>query len=76
MGIKKMRPNFTFTDISLFSSIEKNRAVKRMEQLNAIGDWSRIENLLTRSYPVGKSARGKEAYPPVLLVKCLLLQQR
>jgi transposase, IS5 family len=75
MGFKKMQSNFTFTDISLFSSIEKNRAVKRMQQINAIVDWSRIENLLTRSYPVGKSARGNEAYPPVLLMKCLLLQQ-
>jgi transposase, IS5 family len=75
MGFKKMQSNFTFTDISLCSSIEKNRAVKRMEQINTIVDWSRIDNLFTRSYPVGKSARGNEAYPPVLLMKCLLLQQ-
>ena len=46
-----------------------------MQQINAIVDWSRIENLLIRTYPVGKSARGNEAYPPVLLMKCLLLQQ-
>jgi len=43
MGFKKMQTNFTFTDISLFSSLEKNRAIKRMEQINAIIDWSRIE---------------------------------
>jgi IS5 family transposase len=75
MGFKKMQSNFTFTDISFFSSIEKNRAIKRMEQINAIVDWSRIEKLLLRTYPVGKSAKGNEAYPPVLLMKCLLLQQ-
>ena len=70
-----MKANLTFTDISLFSSIEKNRAIKRMEQINAIVDWSRIENLLIRNYPVGKSAEGNEAYPPLILMKCLLLQQ-
>lgn len=35
MGFKKMETNLTFTDISLFSSLEKNRAIKRMEQINA-----------------------------------------
>jgi IS5 family transposase len=75
MGFKKMKTNLTFTDISLFSSIEKNRAIKRMEQINAIVDWSRIENLLIRNYPVGKSFEGNDAYPPLLLMKCLLLQQ-
>jgi IS5 family transposase len=75
MGFKKMQSNFTFTDLSLFSSMEKNRAIKRMEQINAIVDWSRIENLLMRTYPVGKSAEGNEAYPPIILMKCLLLQQ-
>lgn len=75
MGFKKMKTNFTFTDISLFTSMEKNRAIKRMEQINATDDWSRIVSLLLRNYPVGKSFEGKDAYPPLLLIKCLLLQQ-
>ena len=56
MGFKKMKNNLTFTDLSLFASIEKNRAIKRMEQINAIVNWSRIDNLLMKHYPVGKSA--------------------
>ena len=75
MGFKNMKTNFTFADISLFNSMEKNRAIKRMEQINAIVDWSRIENLLLRNYPVGKSFEGNDAYPPLILMKCLLLQQ-
>ena len=75
MAFKKMETNFSFADISLFSSLERNRAIKRMKQINAIVDWSRIENLLLRNYPVGKSAEGNEAYPPLILMKCLLLQQ-
>ncbi len=70
-----MNYNFTFTDISLFASMEKNRAIKRMEQINATIDWSRIESLLMKNYPVGKSFEGNDAYPPLLLMKCLLLQQ-
>jgi len=46
-----------------------------MEQINAAVDWSRIETLLLRNYPVGKSFEGNDAYPPILLMKCLLLQQ-
>ena len=75
MGFKNMKTNFTFADISLFTSMEKNRAIKRMEQINATVDWSRIESLLLRNYPVGKSFEGNDAYPPLLLMKCLLLQQ-
>lgn len=70
-----MKSNFTFADISLFNSMEKNRAIKRMEQINNIIDWSRIESLLLRNYPVGKNFEGNAAYPPILLMKCLLLQQ-
>ena len=75
MGFKKMETNLSFTDISLFSSMEHNRAITKMKQINAIVNWSRIENLLLRSYPVGKSSEGNEAYPLLILMKCLLLQQ-
>ena len=64
MGFKNMKTNFTFADISLFNSMEKNRAIKRMEQINATVDWSKIESLLMRNYPVGKSFEGNDAYPP------------
>lgn len=75
MGYKKMETNLTFTDISLFSSMEHNRAITRMDAINAIVDWSRIENLLMRRYPVGKSHEGNEAWPPLILMKGLLLSQ-
>ena len=75
MGFKKMKSNFTFTDIYLFASMEKNKTIKRMTEINAIMDWSKIESLLMRNYPVGKSAEGNEAYPPIILMKGLLIQQ-
>jgi len=70
-----MKTNLTFTDLSLFASIKKNRAIKRMEQINTIVNWSKIETLLMKNYPVGRSAEGNEAYHPLILMKCLLLQQ-
>ncbi len=75
MSFKKMEPNLSFADMSLFSSLEHNRAIKRMEQIDAVVNWSRIERLVVKKYPVGKSSEGNEAYHPLLLLKCLLLQQ-
>ena len=46
-----------------------------MKQINAAVDWARIDPILIRNYPVGKSHEGNAAYPPLLLLKCLLLQQ-
>jgi len=75
MGYKQMDNNFTFTDLSLFNSMEHNRAIIRMEKIDAIINWSRIESLLLKHYPVGKSFEGADAYPPLLLLKCFLIQQ-
>ena len=75
MGFKNMKTNLTFADISIFNSLEKNRAIQRMEDINRTVDWSRIETLLLRNYPVGKSFEGNSAYPPLFLMKSLLLQQ-
>jgi len=75
MGFKQMKTNLTFTYLSLLLSIEKNRAIQRMEQINTIVNWSRIDHLVITHYPVGKSATGNDAYPPLILLKCLLVQQ-
>jgi len=38
-------------------------------------DWNRIEDILMSHYTVGTSNEGADAYPPLLLFKCLLLQK-
>ena len=55
--------------------MEHNRAINRMEKIDAIINWPRIESLLLKHYTVGKSAEGADAYPPLLLLKCILIQQ-
>lgn len=36
MGYKQMDNNFSFTDLSLADSMEKNRSLSRMEKIHAI----------------------------------------
>ena len=75
MSYKQMDNNFSFTDLSLLESMERNRAISRMEKINAVINWSPVESLLLKHYTIGKSVEGTSAYPPLLLLKCLLLQQ-
>lgn len=75
MGFKKIDTNLTFADIALSNTRNRNMAIQRMKEINAIVDWKPIEEILIRNYPVGKSFEGNEAYPPLILLKCLLLQQ-
>jgi hypothetical protein len=66
MGYKQMDTNMSFAEIDLFNSMEHNRSIKRMEKINAIINWPRIESLLLKHYAVDKSAAGADAYPPLL----------
>lgn len=75
MSFKKIDTNLSFADVALFNSLERNRAIDRMQQINAVVDWAPIDRILIRHYPVGKSHEGNEAYPPLLLLKCLLLSK-
>ena len=75
MSFKKMDTNFSFADVALFNSLNRNRAIERMQQINAAVNWTNIDRILIRNYPVGKSHEGNEAYPPLLLLKCFLLQK-
>ncbi len=75
MSFKKIDTNLSFADLALFNSLNRNRAIERMQQINAAVDWANIDRILIRNYPVGKSHEGNEAYPPLLLLKCFLLQK-
>lgn len=57
MAFKKMETNFSFADISMISSFERNRAFNRMKQIDTIVDWSKIENLLLKTIPSVKALR-------------------
>jgi len=75
MGYKKMDPSLTFADLALESSLKNNRSVKFMENLNRMINWSRVEPILLSHYTVGTSGEGADAYPPLMLFKCMLMQK-
>jgi IS5 family transposase len=75
MGYKKDDPNLTFAEVSLVGSMEHNRSLKLMEKINDVIDWSKVEALLMEHYTVGSSKEGADAYPPLMLLRALLLQK-
>ena len=75
MGYKKMDQNFGFADLALESSLKHNRSLKTMEKVDKAIKWARVEEILVNHYTVGTSSEGADAYPPLLLFKCLMLQK-
>ena len=62
-------------DLAVSKSLEKNRSLKMMEKINKVVKWRNIEALLLEHYEVGTSKEGADAFPPLLLMKCMLLQK-
>jgi IS5 family transposase len=75
MGYKKMKKNLGFADFALAKSMKHNRSLKLMDTLNSSLNWDRVQSVLMSHYTVGTSAEGADAYPPLLLFKCLMLQK-
>ena len=75
MGYKKMSTEISFADMAVSKSLQHNRSVKMMNRINKVVNWKNIEALLGEYYEVGMSKEGADAYPPLLLLKSLLLQK-
>jgi len=75
MAFKKMDHNLGFADLALKSSLKHNRSLETMEKLDKAIDWKRIQEILHSHYTVGTANEGADAYPPLLLFKCLMLQK-
>ena len=43
--------------------------------MNKVIDWTRVEKIMMNYYKVGTSNEGADAYLPLMLFKCLLLQK-
>ena len=75
MGFKKIDRKMGFAELALATSMEKNRSLQTLEQMNKVINWPRIEKIMLKYYKVGTSNEGADAYPPLMLFKCLLLQK-
>jgi len=75
MGYKKLGKEISFADLAISKSLEHNRSLKMMNRINKVVAWENIDALLREHYDVGISKEGADAYPPLMLLKCLLLQK-
>ena len=75
MGFKKIDRKMGFAELAFASSMEKNRSLETLKQMNKVIDWNRIEKIMVKHYRVGTSNEGADAYPPLMLFKCLMLQK-
>ncbi|MBW1855725.1 MAG: transposase [Deltaproteobacteria bacterium] len=62
-------------DSALSKSLENNRSLKMLERINKVVNWRNIDALLKEHNEVGTSKEGADAYPPLMLLKCMLLQK-
>lgn len=70
-----MGKKISFADVAVCKSLEYNRSLTMMNTINTLISWKNIEALLLEYYDVGRSTEGADAYPPLMLLKCLLLQK-
>jgi len=75
MGFKKFGKQTSFADFVLKDVRKNNRCLQDLKNINDSLDWNRIESILMSQYTVGKSNEGANAYSPLVLFKCLLLQK-
>jgi len=75
MGYKKVDKTIGFAELSLLSSIENNRSVKMMEGIRKAVNWGNREALLKEYYHSSQSHEGADAYSPLMVSKCMLLQK-
>jgi len=75
MGYKRIGESLSFADVAVSECLSRNRSVELMDRIDDVVNWGDIEAVLMKHYDVGKSKEGADAYPPLLLLKCLLLQK-
>lgn len=75
MGYKRLDKSMSFADISLAKSMSSNRSLKRLEEIEKVINWDRLNAVLLSHYEVGNSPAGADAYPPLILLKGILLQK-
>ena len=75
MGFKNLDQQTSFADLILKDSMDKNRCLEQLMNIEDAIDWARLESVLMSHYNVGKSDEGADAYSPLVLFKCLLLQK-
>ena len=74
MSFKSNHQALSFSDLELSQKKIRNNTLAHLEVLDRHIRWDPIESALLKGYPIGKKRKGPQAYPPLMLFKCLLLR--
>jgi len=75
MGFKKYDRNMSFLDMELSRILGSSKTQRFLKEIDGHISWKPIGDILMESYPVGRSAVGNAAHPPLMLLKALLIQK-
>jgi len=75
MGYKEYSENMSFLDLELSKTLGSSRTQRFLKEIHDHINWKPLEKILLGVYPVEKATVGNVAYPPVMLLKALLLQK-
>jgi len=75
MAFKRYGKNVSFADLGLRKTLTSSRTQKILSEIREAVNWGPVEEILLRTYPVGKSQFGNHAYPPIMLLRAILLQK-
>jgi len=63
----------TFLDMEIQRPVSHPRNKQSLSEIDATINWVPIEKIVNENYPVGQSESGNKAYPPLMLLKAVLL---
>jgi IS5 family transposase len=75
MAFKRYGKNVSFADLGLRKTLTSSRTQKILSKISEAINWGPVEEILLRTYRVGKSHFGNHAYPPIMLLRAVLLQK-
>ena len=75
MAFKEYDRKPTFLDMEIQRGFEQPRNRQILPEIDKIIKWEPLEKIVTENYPVGQSDSGNKAYPPLMLLKALLIQK-
>ncbi|RLC06164.1 MAG: hypothetical protein DRH34_01040 [Deltaproteobacteria bacterium] len=74
MSFKSGKQTLSFSDLELSRKKVKNNTLEYLKYLGQSIKWTPIKFTLLENYPIGKNKKGPQAYPPLMLFKCMLLK--
>jgi IS5 family transposase len=75
MAFKRYGKNVSFADLGLRKTLTSSRTQKILSEIRDAINWGPVEEILLRTYPAGKSHFGNHAYPPIMLLRAILLHK-